>query len=60
MLLRKENVMLKIPAVAPYAVGKEMIDHLCRRTGVVDVEVRFKGDVISGHDTVAALPRLGP
>lgn len=49
----KENVMLKIPAVGPYAAGEETIEHLCRRTGLVDVEVWFtKEDVINGVDTV--------
>jgi hypothetical protein len=49
----KDGVMLKIPAVAPYAVNEEEIDHLCRRTGLVAAEVWFtKGDVISGVDTV--------
>jgi C-terminal processing protease CtpA/Prc len=49
----KDGVMLKIPAVAPYAVDEETIDHLCRRTGLVDVEVWFtKEDVINGVDTV--------
>jgi hypothetical protein len=49
----KDGVMLKIPTVAPYAVNEETIEHLCRRTGLVDVEVWFtKEDVINGVDTV--------
>jgi hypothetical protein len=49
----KDAVIFKLPAVAPYAINEERVDHLCRRTGIVDMEVWFtKEDVINGVDTV--------
>ena len=42
-----------LPAQAPYYIDEYPIDHLSRRTGLVDVEVWFtKEDVINGVDTV--------
>ena len=49
----EDYVIFKLPAVARYAVDGETIEHLCRRTGLVDVEVwSTKEDVINGVDTV--------
>ena len=49
----EDAVMLKIPAVASYALNEGATSHLCRRTGLVDVEVWYtKEDVVNGVDTV--------
>ena len=49
----EDVVVLKIPAVAPYMINEQEIEHLCRITGLVDAEVWFtKEDVIDGVDTV--------
>ncbi len=49
----EDAVLLKIPAVASYALDQGALSHLCRRTGIVDVEVWLtKEDVINGVDTV--------
>lgn len=48
-----DYVYFLLPAQAPYYVDEYPIDHLSRRTGLVDVEVWFtKEDVINGVDTV--------
>jgi hypothetical protein len=42
-----------LPTVAYYFVDEQPIQHLSRRTGIVDKEVWFtKEDVVSGVDTV--------
>ena len=49
----QEGVMLMIPAVAPYAIGGDGVDHLSRAEGLVDVEVwHTKEDVGKGMDMV--------
>lgn len=49
----EDAVMLKIPAVASYALDGEAVRHLCRRTRVVDVEVwSSREDVVNGVDAV--------
>jgi hypothetical protein len=48
-----DAVMLKIPAVASYALNEGAVRHLCRRTGVIDVEVwSTREDVVNGVNAV--------
>jgi hypothetical protein len=50
---RGDYVTFLVPALAPYSVDEQPIDHLCRRTGFVGEEVWFtREDVIKGVDTV--------
>lgn len=49
----EDAVMLKIPAVGSYALNGGAVRHLCRRIGVVDVEVwSSREDVVNGIDAV--------
>jgi hypothetical protein len=44
-----DAVMLKIPAVASYALDGKSVRHLCRRFGLVDVEAwPTREDVVNG------------
>ncbi len=48
-----DYVHFVLPTVAYYFVDEQPIQHLSRRTGIVDEEVWFtKEDVVSGVDTV--------
>jgi hypothetical protein len=49
----QEAVTLMIPAVAPYAIGGDGVDHLSRAEGMVEIVVwQTKEDLVKGLDTV--------